>query len=133
MAGVASIPRSRGTVCGLLLVLLGAWGALAPFIGPYLHFGYTPDSAFAYTEGRLVLSAVPGGIVLLAGAVVLLTRSRALGAIFGIIATLAGAWFIVGAVVVTIMPGVFNATAVLPGEVPPLASDSRHSLGRRSG
>ena len=38
MAGVARIPRSRvprsrGGLCGTLLLLLGAWGALIPFVG----------------------------------------------------------------------------------------------------
>jgi len=37
---------------GLLLVLLGAWGGLIAFIGPYFHYAYTPDSAWTYTSGR---------------------------------------------------------------------------------
>jgi hypothetical protein len=28
--------RSRGAASGFLLVLLGIWGALIPFIGPYV-------------------------------------------------------------------------------------------------
>ena len=35
------IPRSRGAICGVLLILLGLWGGLAPFVGPYFHFGIT--------------------------------------------------------------------------------------------
>lgn len=97
MAAVARIPRRRGGVCGLLLILLGAWGGLAPFVGPYFHFAYTPDKAWAYTTGRLYLSVIPGAIALLAGIAVLLTRSRALGVVAGLLAAVAGAWFIVGA------------------------------------
>ena len=37
------MPRSRGAVSGLLLVILGAWGALIPFVGPHFNFAYTPD------------------------------------------------------------------------------------------
>jgi len=52
MAGKLRVPRSRGAMTGLLLVLLGAWGGLIAFIGPYFHYAYTPDSAWTYTSGR---------------------------------------------------------------------------------
>jgi hypothetical protein len=44
---------SRGRASGGLLMLLGAWGALVPFVGPYFGYAYTPDKAWAYTSGRL--------------------------------------------------------------------------------
>jgi hypothetical protein len=96
MNSEVSIRRTRGAVCGVALILLGVWGGLAPFIGPYVHFGYTPDKAWAYTSGRLYFSAVPGGVSLLAGLAVLITRSRVLGVIGGTLAAIAGAWFVVG-------------------------------------
>jgi hypothetical protein len=37
MNGILRVPRSRGVLSGLLLVLLGAWGALVPFVGPDFH------------------------------------------------------------------------------------------------
>ena len=43
MAGMLRVPRSRGALSGVLLLLLGAWGALIPFIGPYFNYAYTPD------------------------------------------------------------------------------------------
>lgn len=92
----ARIPRSRGAVCGVLLVLLGIWGGLAPFIGPYLHFGFTPDHAWKYTEGRLYYSAIPGAVALVGGVLVVVTRNRALGIAGGILAVLSGAWFGLG-------------------------------------
>ena len=70
------IRRSRGAVCGVALILLGLWGGLAPFVGPYFHFGFTPDKAWAYTTGRLYLSAVPGGAAVLGGLFMMVTRSR---------------------------------------------------------
>ena len=60
MNGMLRVPRSRGALSGVLLVLLGAWGALVPFIGPYFHFAYTPDSGWTYTQGRLWLEILPG-------------------------------------------------------------------------
>lgn len=108
MAGLAQIPRSRGSVCGVLLILLGAWGGLGVFVGPYFHFGYTPDSAWNYTSGRLYLSVVPGAAALLGGLLVLATRSRAVGVLGGLLAALGGGWLIVGAA--TIADVVKNTT-----------------------
>ncbi len=95
------IPRSRGGICGVLLILLGLWGALAPFVGPYLHFGYNPDIAWKYTSGRLYYSAIPGAAALLGGMLVLITRNRAVGIIGGLLAALGGAWFWLGDGVMT--------------------------------
>jgi hypothetical protein len=97
MDGEVRIRRSRGAVCGIVLILLGLWGGLAPFVGPYFHFGVTPDKAWDYTSGRLYLSAVPGGVALLCGAAVALTRSRFLAVPASVLAAIAGAWFVVGA------------------------------------
>ena len=90
------IPRTRGAVCGVLLILLGLWGGLAPFVGPYLHFGFTPDKAWAYTTGRLYFSAIPGAAALLGGLLVLGTRNRGAGIAGGLLGALGGAWFVVG-------------------------------------
>jgi hypothetical protein len=96
MNSQVGIRRSRGVVTGVALILLGLWGGLAPFVGPYFHFGYTPDKAWAYTTGRLYLSAIPGGAALLGGLLVALTRNRFVGVFGGLLAALGGAWFIVG-------------------------------------
>jgi hypothetical protein len=90
------IPRRRGAVCGLLLILLGLWGGLAPFVGPYLHFGYTPDKVWHYSEGRLYYSIIPAAAVLLGGLLVALTRNRGVGLSGGLLAALGGAWFGIG-------------------------------------
>jgi len=101
MNDVASIPRTRGAVCGVLLILLGLWGGLAPFIGPYLHFGFTPDKAFEWNSGRLYLSVVPGAAALLGGLMVAVTRNRAVGISGGVLGALGGAWLVGGAGLVT--------------------------------
>jgi hypothetical protein len=114
MADVARIPRRRGGLCGLLLILLGAWGGLVPFIGPYFKFAYspTPDKAWAYTSGRLYLSIVPGAVVLVTGLIIMATRSRTAGVLSGLLASVAGAWFIVGA---AITDTVLGHTSINPG------------------
>lgn len=76
MATASGIPRTRGGLCGVLLVLLGAWGALVPFVGPYFHFAYTPDQTWRYTSGRLWLEIAPGAAAVVGGLIVAGTRSR---------------------------------------------------------
>ena len=104
MADVARIPRRRGGLCGLLLVLLGAWAALGPLIGPYFSFAYSPDTAWHYTDGRLYLSIVPGAAAALGGLIIIGTRSRAAGMFAGLVAAAAGAWLIAGPGVVAVVP-----------------------------
>jgi hypothetical protein len=103
----------------VLLILLGAWGGLAPFVGPYFHFAYTPDKAWAYTSGRLWLSIVPGAAALVGGLLVTFATHRAVGMFGAVLAVLGGVWFIVGAPVtrlvvvnVSVSPGVPLARSV---------------------
>ncbi len=97
-------PRSRGSLCGLALILLGGWAGVAPFAGPSFGFGFTPDRAWHATAGRLYLSALPGAIVLLAGLIITLTRSRSFGGFCAVVAAAAGAWLIAGAALIRLLP-----------------------------
>jgi hypothetical protein len=103
MVSAVPMSRSRGSLSGLALVLLGAWGGLALFIGPYFHFGYLPDKAWHYSTGRLYASIVPGGVVLLMGLIVTATKSRWLGGLCALVAALAGAWFVVGRTILRVV------------------------------
>jgi hypothetical protein len=96
MAGMLRVPRSRGALSGVVLVLLGAWGALIPFIGPYFHYAYTPDSAWTYNTGRLWLEILPGAATLLGGLIVLLTSARPVAMFGACLAAVSGVWFVVG-------------------------------------
>lgn len=91
-------PRSRGMLTGLALVLLGAWGALIPFIGPYFDFGYPPDRAWAWTSVRGWLEVLPGAVAFVAGLMLLTATHRAAGQLAGWLGVAAGAWFVVGPV-----------------------------------
>lgn len=119
MADTAAIRRSRGGVTGVLLILLGAWGALIPFVGPYIHFAYSPDKAWRYTSGRLWLEIVPGAAAVLGGVVVLTTRSRLAGWLGGLLAALGGAWFVTGT---AITAQFLKSAAISPGA--PVGSSS---------
>jgi hypothetical protein len=96
MAGMLRVPRSRGALSGFLLVLLGLWGGLITFVGPYFHFAYTPDTAWYYSAGRLWLEILPGAATLLGGLILLGTRTRPVAMFGAWLAALSGAWFAVG-------------------------------------
>ena len=75
MAGMLQMRRSRGAFSGFLLILLGLWGALIPFVGPYFHYAYTPDKAWTYNTGRLWLEILPGAAVFLGGFLLMVARA----------------------------------------------------------
>ncbi|MCW2540193.1 MAG: hypothetical protein JWN95_1918 [Frankiales bacterium] len=90
------IPRTRGAVSGLLLVVLGIWGALIPFVGPYFHYSYQRDDTWIWTTARFWLEVLPGGAAALGGLLLLISANRIAGGLGGWLAALAGAWFVVG-------------------------------------
>ena len=90
--------RSRGALSGFLLILLGLWGALIPFIGPYFQFAYTPDKAWTYTTGRLWLELLPGAAVFVGGFLLMIARGRHIAMFGALLAAAAGAWFTLGPV-----------------------------------
>jgi hypothetical protein len=78
---------SSSTIAGLVLIPLGAWVALAPFlVGSW-------DGEFHF--GRFLLALLPGGVAVLGGLLMLGGR-RVLVLCGGAIAMAAGAWLIVG-------------------------------------
>jgi len=94
--GGLQMPRSRGAVSGLLLVVLGAWGALIPFVGPHFNFAYTPDQEWTWTAARGWLEVLPGVATIVGGLLLVASRNRATAMFGGWLAALAGAWFVVG-------------------------------------
>lgn len=96
MTGTMRVPRSRGAVSGTLLVLLGVWGALIPFVGPYFDYAYTPANAWDYTTGRLLLEILPGAGAAVGGLLVLASANRVAATLGGWLAALSGAWFVLG-------------------------------------
>jgi hypothetical protein len=92
------VPRTRGALSGLLLVVLGAWAALVPFIGPYFDFAYTPSAnqAWMWTAERGYMEVAPGAAAFVGGLILLFSTSRVM-AIFGAwLGVAGGAWLILG-------------------------------------
>ena len=105
MTGLLRVPRTRGVISGALLILLGAWGALIPFIGPYFHFAYTPDTAWTYTVGRLWLEILPGVVTMIGGLILLISAFRPVAMVGAILAGAAGVWFAVGSLIAPLWTG----------------------------
>src|SRR5436190_749742 len=93
------IPRSKGAICGLSLVVLGAWGAIVPLVGPYFNWFFGKDDAWNFAAGQWWLSIVPGLVTLLGGVLLLAADRRRNAALGSWLAAAGGAWFVVGATV----------------------------------
>ena len=94
--GVLRVPRTRGALSGVLLVLLGAWGALIAFIGPYFDYSYRSDATWVWLSQRGWLEVLPGAITVLGGIILLMSRTR-IGASFGAwLGVAGGVWFVIG-------------------------------------
>src|ERR1700739_3067771 len=90
------MPRTRGALSGLLLILLGAWGALVPFFGPNINWAYMADPAWTWTAAKGWLEVLPGVATAVGGLLLLVSGNRASAMFGGWSAVLAGAWFVVG-------------------------------------
>jgi hypothetical protein len=105
------IARRRGAFSGLTLFALGAWGALIPFVGPYFHYGYTPDDAWRWTASRGWLEVLPGTAAALGGLLVLFSSRRATAVLGAWLAAAAGAWFAIG---ISLVPVLHTGTVGAP-------------------
>lgn len=111
MTGMLRMRRSRGVLSGFVLFLLGAWGALIPFIGPYFHYAYTPDIAWTYTTARLWLEILPGAAVAVGGILLIMAAGRHIALFGALLAAAGGAWFVLG----TILSPLWNNGVPLGG------------------
>jgi len=90
------VARRRGAVSGFFVFVLGLWGAVIPFVGPYFNYGYAPLDTWHWTAARGWLEVLPGGVAVLAG-LILMGATRRLTLLSGAwLAAAAGAWFVVG-------------------------------------
>ena len=94
-----AMQRSRGATSGFLLVLLGIWGAIIPFVGPYFGYAFGVTTPWFFTYDRLWLSVLPGIAVFLGGLILGPSANRASGGLGAWLALIGGIWFIVGPVV----------------------------------
>jgi hypothetical protein len=96
VVGIMRIRRTHGIFGGVLVALLGIWGGVIPFVGPYFNYAFTPDKAWTYTTGRLWLEILPGAGALLGGLLMMAARSRHVALFGSLLAIASGAWFALG-------------------------------------
>jgi hypothetical protein len=94
--GRKRLPRTTGALSGILIVVLGLWGALIPLIGPYFHYAFGGYDSWHLTTNRVWLDVVPGVVAVIGGLLLLTSSRRASGLLGGWLAVLAGAWFAIG-------------------------------------
>jgi hypothetical protein len=86
---------------GFLLVALGVWGAVVPFVGPEFDYPFPAGSdvgSWEWSETAWQLSLLPGVAAAYGGLILLglLGTVRVAPALGGLVALAAGAWFVVG-------------------------------------
>jgi len=106
------IPRSRGALTGVLIVVLGIWGGLMPYLGSAFDYTYTPDDTWTWTEGRFWLQLLPAIAAVVGGLALLFSRSRAAAMAGGWLAAAAGGWFVVGPLLSPLWDSTFLGTPV---------------------
>ncbi len=90
------LPRTTGALSGALIILLGVWGGLIPFIGPYFHYAFGGFQTWHYTSQRLWLCIVPGAVAVIGGFMLMRATTRVGGLTAGWVALAAGVWFAIG-------------------------------------
>lgn len=126
------IPRTRGAVSGVLLIVVGAAGALLPLVGPYFDFTVNSESTWSFGSTHLWLSVLPGAVAVLGGLVLLTSANRATAAFGAWLGIAAGAWFVAGENILNrdVLAGRWEHLAALDGLGVVLAAIASFALGR---
>lgn len=109
------LPRTTGAMAGIAIVILGIWGALIPFIGPYFHYAFGNYDAWHYTANRLWLDIIPGAVAIVGGLLLISGARRTSGIVAGSLAIAAGTWFVIGPSVSLLWHAVGNPIGVPTG------------------
>ena len=96
------IPRRRGALTGVLLVILGLWGGLVPFVGPSFNYQIGTTTTWDWSAERLWLSVLPGATTVLGGMIMLYSVRRASASLGALLALAGGLWFVAGPTVSTL-------------------------------
>lgn len=121
------VPWTRGATSGSLLLILGAWAAFAPFIGPYLDFAYTPatNTAWHWTAARGWFELAPGATAFAGGLLLLVSTNRAVTIAGSWLGIAGGAWLIIG-------PALTDVLNQSIGTPDPTSSTGRQALEQLS-
>jgi hypothetical protein len=87
---------------GVIAVLISAWGALVPYLGPAMGFGGDGSASWHWNLSHALISLIPGGVGIIVGLSLLAPRGASVGRSrfgltwAGLFAIASGAWFMVG-------------------------------------
>lgn len=90
-----AVPRTRGLASGTVLLLLGIWGGLIPFIGPYFDYQADSSGTWVMTWDRFWLSVVPAVAVVVGGLLLGPAANKIAGALGAWIALAGGVWWVI--------------------------------------
>jgi hypothetical protein len=90
------IRARRGAFTGLLILLLGLWVGLVPFIGPSFNYSLGSDSTWDWSMNRLWLEVLPAAAAVLGGLLLISSRTRARASLGGLLGLAGGLWLVVG-------------------------------------
>jgi hypothetical protein len=76
--------------------LLGLWGGLVPFVGPYFDYQIGTTSTWDWMADRLWLSVLPAAATVLGGLILLYSTRRSSASFGGLLALAGGLWFVAG-------------------------------------
>ncbi|HEY3942151.1 MAG TPA: hypothetical protein VGL60_06675 [Acidimicrobiales bacterium] len=105
--GRASMPVRLGRVglggVGLLMVVVGAWGGIVPFLGPAIGFSGDGSGSWNLDASHAAVGLAPGAVAVVIGLLlvaeaprVIVGRGRGSLTMAGLLAVACGAWFVVG-------------------------------------
>jgi hypothetical protein len=107
---------------GLIVLVLGIWAGLIPFIGPYFHYSFGSNATWHYTANRFWLDILPAIAVVIGSLVLLRSANRISGVMGSWLAIAGGAWLAVG-------PAVSRVWEHDPGPIGgPLYGSARQTL-----
>jgi hypothetical protein len=86
------LARTRGSA--LLILLLGIWGGIVPFVGGYFNYP-SGEPTWHWSMVNATLS-VAAGAVTVVGALLMMSGRPSSGRLGSMLALLGGAWFILG-------------------------------------
>jgi hypothetical protein len=119
----------------VLTVLISAWGALVPYIGPTFGFSADGSSSWHWSLTHSLVGLVPGAVGVVIGLLILaetrgimVGRGRMSLASAGVVAALAGAWFIVGPLAIPVITG-HGAYFVAAAPLRELANQVGYAMG----
>src|SRR5437773_12259078 len=81
---------------GFLLVLVGIWAGLIPFVGPYINYQMQTTDAWHMTRDHLWLSVVPAAAIFVGGWLIARGFSRGTAGFGGLLGFCGGFWLVIG-------------------------------------